>query len=116
MFRQRARSILLLSVCALFCVNAHAGYLAVGVTVTKVSNTNSNDQSFVVTFTGGTGPCTSGTGSTFVIFPLSAAPDADTHKRAYAAALLALTTGMRVTLYNYTSDSCTGASYIEVYS
>jgi hypothetical protein len=46
---------------------------------------------------------------------LSAAPDADTHRRAYAAALTALSLGLRVTVYNYSGDACDGASYIEVY-
>ena len=107
-------SILASSLCSLFCVNAHAGYVTVGATVTHVSSTNANTQSFVVQVVGGTGPCTNGSGFE-VVFPLTAAPDADTHKRAYAAALLALALGMHVSIYNYTDNNCLGASYIDVY-
>ena len=113
MFRQRLRSTLVCAACALFAANAQAGYIATGARVTHVSSTNGNTASFQVMVAGGTGPCTSESG-TWVVFPLSAAPDADTHKRAYAAALLALTTGMPVILFNYSSDSCTGASYVDV--
>lgn len=115
MFRQRFRSILALAACALFSANAQAGYIVTGATVIHVSSTNGNTTSFQVMVSGGTGPCTSVTG-TWVVFPLAAAPDADTHKRTYAAALLALTTGMRVTLYNYADDNCVGASYVDLYN
>lgn len=113
MLRLLSRSITLAA--CLFSANAYAGYIVVGATVTHISSTNGNNQSFQVQVAGGTGPCTNGTGM-WVVFPLSAAPDADTHKRAYAAAMLALATGMRVTLYNYSDDGCTGASYVDVYN
>lgn len=98
----------------LVCESAQAGYIVVGATVTHVSSTNGNNQAFQVQVAGGTGPCANATGS-WVIFPLSAAADADAHKRAYAAALLALTTGMRVTFVNYSNDSCNGASYVDIH-
>lgn len=37
-----------------------------------------------------------------------------THKRAYAAALAALTTGMTVRVHNYQNNTCDSASYIEL--
>ena len=113
MFTQRFRPTLALAACALFSTNAQAGYVATDATVLRVSSTNGNTASFQVMVAGGTGPCTSVSGI-WVVFPLSAAPDADTHKRAYAAALLALATGMSVTLYNYTNDNCVLASYVDV--
>lgn len=115
MFTQSLRSILALAACGLCSANAQAGYIATGATIIRVSSTNGNTASFQVMVAGGTGPCTSESG-TWVVFPLSAAPDADTHKRAYAAALLALTTGMPVVLYNYANDDCVGASYVDVHS
>lgn len=113
MFRRKLASIVMSAACTLFGANAQAGYIATGATITHVSSTNGNTASFQVQVAGGTGPCTSATG-TWVIFTLSAAPDADTFKRAYAAALLALTTGMSVIIVNYSSDNCAGASYLDV--
>jgi hypothetical protein len=101
--------------CGLFCASARAGQIVTGATVIHVSSTNGNTTAFQVLVAGGVGVCTSETG-TWIVFPLSAAADADTHKRTYAAALLALATGMRVNLHNYASDSCTGASYVDVYN
>jgi hypothetical protein len=115
MFTQTVPSIVVLAACTLFCANAQAGYIATDATVIRISSTNGNTASFQVMVAGGTGPCTSVNG-TWVVFPLSAAPDADTHNRAYAAAMLALATGMRVTLYNYTNDDCVQASYVAVQS
>jgi hypothetical protein len=48
------------------------------------------------------------------LFHVATAPDRDTHKRAYAAALLAPTTRMTVAIYNYANNNCDGASYIEL--
>lgn len=103
----------LLALLALCCANAHAGNIVTGATVLHVGNTNNNLDAFRVFVAGGTGPCTSASG-VWVVFPVGTDPDI--HKRAYAAALLALTTGMHVTLFNYTDDACTGASYIDVYN
>jgi hypothetical protein len=70
-----------------------------------------NQTKFAVAVSGGTGPCT---GGVWITFPASAAPDLEAHKRAYSAALVALTTAMKVTNYNYNDNNCAGASYIEV--
>jgi hypothetical protein len=40
---------------------------------------------------------------------------ADAHKRAYAALLMAFASGMRITIFDYASDACTGGSYVEIY-
>ena len=90
---------------------AHAGYLVQGATITEVANTGSNQAKFTIRTTGGTGPCV---GSTYIFFPASAAVDESSFSRAYAAALIALTTGMKVDILNYSSDSCDGAAFIGV--
>jgi hypothetical protein len=90
---------------------AVVAYLAFDAKITRVANTSSNNSSFSVLVTGGTGPCTNGG---WISFPVSIAPDPDTHKRAYAAALLALTTGMSLRIHIYTNDDCHAATYIEI--
>lgn len=99
--------------CRVFSATAHAGYLVTGGTIAHITNTSSNSQSFAIQILSGTGPCVGA--SAWIVFPLSAAPDADTHKRAYAAVVTALATGMRVSVYNYTDDNCDRASYVQIY-
>lgn len=90
---------------------AEAGFIASESTITSIKNVTGNMPQFAVFVTGGTGPCL----NTWVVFPVSAAPDADTHKRAYATAMMAIALGMHVIIYNYTDDSCLGASYIDAH-
>src|SRR4051812_45234848 len=89
---------------------AAGGYVVNDATIANIANTNGNTPAFVVTVAGGSGPCA----GTNITFTQSAATDADTFKRAYAAALLAFTTGSTVSIYNYTDTSCTNAVYIIV--
>ena len=89
---------------------SNAGDLVIGGTITKVANTSDNGTSFSILVTGGT----SSLCSSWITFPLSAAADADTHKRAYAAALLALSTATPVRVHNYLGNNCNTASYLEV--
>ena len=89
---------------------AAGGYVVNDATIANIANTNGNTPAFVVTVTGGTGPCA----GTNITFTQSAATDADTFKRAYAAAILAFTTGSTVSIYNYTDTTCTNAVYIIV--
>ncbi len=93
---------------------ALAGDLVSGASITHVSNTASNTAAFSVQISGGTGPC--GTAGQWITFPLLAAPDADTHKRAYASVLLAFTMGLHVRIHNYSGSACDGASYVEIYN
>lgn len=87
-----------------------AGDLAIDASVTRVSNTSSNLQIFSVKVTGGSlNACQ----NVWISFPASAT-DVESQKRAYASALLALTTGLRVRVYNYEDNSCDSASYIEI--
>jgi hypothetical protein len=91
---------------------ASAGeYIVDGARVVSVANTASNQTVFIVKTSGGTGACTNGS---WITFSPASAPDADTYKRAYTAALLAFTTGALVKIYNYSSGTCDGASFIEL--
>lgn len=92
--------------------SASAGeYIADGARVVSVANTGSNQSVFVLKTSGGTGMCTNGT---WITFSPATSADVDTFKRAYAAALLAFSTGSLVRIYNYSGASCDGASFIEL--
>ena len=90
--------------------SASAGYIASGAVITSIANTAGNQKNFSITVTGGTGPCS----ETVIVFPEVDAADAKAHQRAYAAALLAFTTGARVSIYNYLDEGCMRASFIQV--
>jgi hypothetical protein len=110
---QRMLSIIAIALATGFCAQANAGLLASGATISHLANTSNDSTTFALQLVGGSGPCTGGT--IWIWFPVSAAADADAHKRAYATAMMAIATGLRVSIHNYTNDNCDGASYIEVY-
>ncbi len=105
------RTVTALIVLLVWHVSAQAGDLVFGGRLVGLTNTTSNSSIFAIKVTGGSLNLCS---TTWISFPVSAAADADTHKRAYAAALTALTTGMPVRIHNYASDSCGAAQYIEL--
>ena len=87
---------------------AGASLVSVG-TITQVTNTSGNGPVFAVQVVGGiNNTCL----NQWIYFNQSDAPDLATFQRAYANALLALTTGIPVTIYNYSDASCGHASYI----
>jgi Family of unknown function (DUF5992) len=90
-------------------LEVNAGWLAWDAQLTAVTNTSGNTDSFVVLFTGGTGACAS---QGQVTFPRDATTSQEVLRRAYATALMALATGMKVNIYNYESDSCDRAAHI----
>ena len=93
-------------------VQALAGvYLVQGGTITHVTSTNGNTASFAVQVTGGSVNSCVGV---WINFNQVDAADADTFKRAFAAALLAYTTGNQVLIYNYLDTTCQRAGYIEL--
>jgi hypothetical protein len=104
-----AGSALLLALCAP-PVFAAGGYIVKQATITSVTNTSNNQSVFTVKVSGGTGTCT----NTGIVFQLSDAGDASVLNRAYAAALLALSTGMPVNIFNYVDTTCDHAAFIEV--
>lgn len=89
---------------------AAAGDVVLGGRIVEVANTNGSP-GFNVRVSGGSlNLC----GSGWIVFPASAAPDAESHKRAYAAALVALTTGALVRLHNYQGNTCDTVSFIQL--
>jgi hypothetical protein len=101
-------SALLLAACQLPNTSWAQKYITQGGTITWMSNTASNTQSFTVAISGGGETCINNQAT----FNLADSPDAATFQRAYAAALLALVTGMPVYIYNYQDTTCNHASYV----
>ena len=86
-----------------------AGELVKNAEVVLVGNTANGGDDFFITISGGTGVCSN------ITFPVSVAVSKEAHARAYSLALIAFTTGSKkVRVYNFSSDSCTTASYIEI--
>lgn len=100
----------LIILCSGVTGTALAGEIVVGAQLIRITNTSSNTNAFSIMVSGGTlNLC----GSSWINFPASAT-DAESYKRAYAAALVALTTGAPIRVYNYQSNTCETASYIEL--
>lgn len=95
-----------------FSTSAHAAgaYLASNATVTQVTNTGNNGQNFALQTQGGSSICE----GQYITFPEADAANANAHQRAFSAALTALSTGMKVTIYNYADGTCDRASYIHL--
>lgn len=92
-------------------LSSFAGELALDSTVLKVRNTSNNSDTFEVVLDKNVKNCF----GNVIAFPSSAAPNKETHARAYASALTALTTGLKVRIYAYAdADECKKASYIEL--
>ena len=90
---------------------AAGAYLVQGGIVTKISSTNANLSAFAIQVSGGSvNTCA----SIWINFNQADAPDAATFTRAYAAALLALTTGVPVQIYNYYDTTCQRAGLVEL--
>jgi hypothetical protein len=118
MFLHRIRRVRVLAICAALCTSllqsspASAGYLVENATITRLTNVADNSAKFAIQVTGGSGPCSTST----IEFPASAAVDLEAYKRAYATLLMAFASGMRISVFNYTSNSCLGASFVEVFN
>lgn len=94
--------------------NAHAGEIVHGASVRGVTNTANNIAGqFAIRVSGGTGPCT---GNTYITFPISSVSgqNVETHKRTFNIALAASVTGDLVNIYNYESNTCDKAVFIEL--
>jgi hypothetical protein len=87
-----------------------AGWSVSDAEVIQVINTSGNLKNFTIVTTGGSGPCV----GQYIQFPETDAANGAAHQRAYASALLALTTGMKVTVHNYFDDTCNRASFIQL--
>ncbi len=95
----------------LFSGHTFAGYLVQGGTITKVMNTEDSVDRFQIRVEGGTPNLCQGIN---IKFDSSKVANAATHARSYSSALTALTTGMKVSIYNYNGSDCNGAAYIEL--
>jgi len=108
------KTLMLIAICAsLFPLSAMSDqYIVSGATVTKVMNTYSNKAQFAITVSGGSGVCA----NKIIIFPLSATvgENKESHSRAYATALTAITTDIKVDVYNYSGSDCNNASFIRM--
>ena len=78
-------------------------------TVTRVTNTNQNTESFTLTTTGGSGPCA----GQAVVFSMSETSNS-IQNRAFTIALAAYSVGDKVTIYSYSGADCSKAAYIEL--
>ncbi|WP_444886552.1 DUF5992 family protein [Microbulbifer sp. JMSA008] len=97
-------------------VMASPGYIAKNVKIVSVANTGANAMTFTVRTANGTGICSGES----ITFPLSIAGNAGNnegiHNRAYSAALMALASEKKVSIYSYEDSSiCSKAAYIEVF-
>lgn len=103
----------LAALCATFLYSslASADYVVQEATISRITNVADNAAKFAVLVAGGSGPCSNG----WIEFPASAAVDLEAHKRAYATLLMAFASNLRVSIFNYSGNSCLGASYIEAF-
>lgn len=93
-------------------------WVAEDILIDSVSSTAANQDIFEITFTDSTSNslCSSGnSGFDIVAFPVSAAGSPNIHERSFSVAMTALTMGLKVNIYSYsTSGVCWEASYIEI--
>ncbi len=90
-------------------VSMATGYLVKNATVTFVTNTSGNSDQFQITTSGGTGTCA----NTNIFFrPYNTNPEA--YARAFVIATIAVTSNLKVDVYNYGSDTCTEGAFIGV--
>lgn len=90
--------------------------IAMNATIIDVASSIDNGASFAVLLSGGTGKCTVGVNGVgpWVAFPEAKAQSPTAYRHSYALALLALSSGKKVRIHNYTDDNCYGANFISV--
>ncbi|MEI8611064.1 DUF5992 family protein [Enterovibrio norvegicus] len=93
-------------------LTTNAGGLVQNAVVTAIENAqNLNQDSFVVTVSGGTGVCA----DNLIFFPATATGShQDIYKRAYSSALAALTSGMKVDIHSFSDNTCSNATWIKI--
>ena len=97
----------------LFIISGYsvAGELIINAEIVEVANTYGGEQDFTVRLEGGTGICSS---SPWIIFPESKKQSDASYQQAFSIALAAMTTGKKVRIHNFESDSCYGANFISI--
>lgn len=109
MFKRSASAFLVFLTASIAC---NAGELVVDASILEVANTNTGDASFAVKIQGGTGVCAGS--SVWIVFPeVRKASDAS-YNQAFAAALAALASDMKVRIHNFVDNSCGGATFISI--
>ncbi|CAM3826720.1 DUF5992 family protein [Vibrio aquimaris] len=86
--------------------SAYAGWIAEQTKVIAVESTSGNTDTFTAIVRGGSGACVSLMGDNLIYFPHSEAATSDIHNRTYSMLLAALTSGAKVSIYNYADNSC----------
>lgn len=74
-----------------------------------MGNIDQNQDKFFVVVSGGQTNCSA------ITFTREAAPSQKAFDRAFTLAVTAQVAAKRVSIYNYSGSSCSGASYIEMY-
>lgn len=86
--------------------SVNANWIAEQTKVIAVESSSGNTDTFTAIVRGGSGPCVSLRGDTLIFFPRSEAATSDIHNRTYSMLLAALTSGAKVSIYNYVDHSC----------
>ena len=107
-----AISLTMMALCIFIDKEAFAGgYLVTNATVVSVSNSANNIEAFSILTTGSTsGPC----GTSSIFFYPAKAGSQGIYERAYKQAMVALVTGKKIHVWNYSGLNCDGASYIQL--
>jgi len=92
---------------------AQGDYIAQDAKIVRVTNTAGNQDEFIINVVGGTGVCT-GQAPTMIKFKLASATSPEIFNRAFSMALMALSTGQKVSVYNYVDTACDNAVYIGI--
>ena len=87
------------------------GYIVQGATLTLVASTSGNQDSFRVSYTGGTGDQCNGQ----IWFHLSHAGSESVYKNAFAVAMTAFIAGKKVDIYRYIDSQICAAAFISMY-
>ncbi len=86
------------------------GRVLTGGRITAVTNTTGNTSVFTIKTIGGTGICA----NKGIKFSQSSGKNEEVFKRAYAAALTAISAGLLVDVYTYGTLNCTTPSWIRI--
>ena len=84
----------------------NAGWIAEQAKVVAVESTSGNGDTFTAIVRGGAGPCVSTSQDRLIFFPRSEASTTDIHNRTYSMMLAALSSGAKVSIFNYVDSSC----------
>ena len=96
---------------AVLATDAYSGELIRNATVVEVASNYSGGAEFTIKLSGGNGLCEN---APWIIFPEAEAGSTTSHKHAIAISLLAFSTGQKVRIHSFDSDSCFKADFIAI--